>query len=379
MDAILSIPLRTHGARDRLIWAKSKNGKFLVRSAYRLAQEISTEGNSPESSNPAALKQVWKDLWNMRVSNKIKHFAWRACRDILATKENLWKRRITKDNICESCGKEPKSACHIFWFCDSAKEVWSSSKLILPIKINPSWKFIDALWKLQKWSDTCPDLVEHTVTLCWGIWKYRNERRHGGVRRNGLALVRSLLRLLDEFQVVNENPHSLRTAHTQGAKWCPPQPGSYKVNVDGAVFTKRKQVGIEVVIRDSAGEVVAVLSQKLARPLGALEIEAKAMEVAAQFALDAGVRDVTFKGDSLSICNALRGGSEVSSSVQNIIFRLSHLVRNFRSYAFSHIKRQGNIPAHLLAQHASGVESYIAWVEECPSLIEQACARDICT
>ena len=315
----------------------------------------------------------------MRVPNKIKHFAWRACRDILATKENLWKRRITKDNICESCGKEPKSACHIFWLCDSAKEVWSSSKLILPIEINPSWKFIDVLWKLQKWLDTCPDLVERTVTLCWGIWKYRNERRHGGVRRNGLAVVRSSLRLLDKFQVANENPQSLRTAHTQEAKWCPPQPGSYKVNVDGAVFTKRKQVGIGVVIRDSAGEVVAALSQKLARPLGELEIEAKAMEVAVQFALDVGVRDVTFEGDSLSICNALRGRSELSSSVQNIIFGLSHLVRNFRSYGFSHIKRQGNIPAHLLAQHASGVESYVAWVEECPSLIEHACARDICT
>ena len=89
VDAILSIPLNTHGARDCLIWAESKNGKFTVRSAYRLAQEISTEGNSPESSDPAALKQVWKDLWNMRVLNKIKYFAWRACRDILATKENL--------------------------------------------------------------------------------------------------------------------------------------------------------------------------------------------------------------------------------------------------------------------------------------------------
>ena len=103
------------------------------------------------------------------------------------------------------------------------------------------------------------------------------------------------------------------------------------------------------------------------------------MEVAVQFALDVGVRDVTFEGDSLSICNTLRGVSKVSSSVQNIVFRLSHLVRNFRSYAFSHTKRQGNIPAHLLAEHASGVESYIAWLKEYPRLIEHACARDICT
>ena len=30
VDAILSIPLSAHGASDRLIWAASKNGKFLV-------------------------------------------------------------------------------------------------------------------------------------------------------------------------------------------------------------------------------------------------------------------------------------------------------------------------------------------------------------
>ena len=162
--------------------------------------------------------------------------------------------------------------------------------------------------------------------LCWGIWKYRNERRHGGVRITGLAIVRSSLRMLDKFQIANEKPQPLRASTTMEAKWCPPQPGSYKVNVDGAVFAKRKQVGIGVVIRDSAGEVVAALSQKIARPSGALEIEAKAMEVGAQFSLDVAVRDVTFEGDSLSICNALRGASEVSSSMQNIVFGLSHLV-----------------------------------------------------
>ena len=65
VEAILSIPLSTHGARDHLVWATSKNGKFTVRSAYRMAHEMSTRGNSPESSDPVALKKVWRDLWNM--------------------------------------------------------------------------------------------------------------------------------------------------------------------------------------------------------------------------------------------------------------------------------------------------------------------------
>ena len=53
-----------------------------------------------------------------------------------------------------------------------------------------------------------------------------------------------------------------------------------------------------MIIRDSAGMVIAALSQKLVLPLGALEIEAKAIEVGVQFALDVRVRDVTLERDS---------------------------------------------------------------------------------
>ena len=38
------------------------------------------------------------------------------------------------------------------------------------------------------------------------------------------------------------------------------------MNVDGAMFSKRKQVGIGVVIHDSASEVIAAQSKKLAFP-----------------------------------------------------------------------------------------------------------------
>ncbi|KAK9998773.1 hypothetical protein SO802_018376 [Lithocarpus litseifolius] len=37
VEAILSIPLSAHGGRDRMIWAATKNGKFTVQSAYKLA------------------------------------------------------------------------------------------------------------------------------------------------------------------------------------------------------------------------------------------------------------------------------------------------------------------------------------------------------
>lgn len=132
-----------------------------------------------------------------------------------------------------------------------------------------------------------------------------------------------------------------------------------------------------MIIRDSAGLVIAALSRKFALPLGVLETEAKAMEVGVQFALDVGVRDVTLEGDSLGICNALQGLCNVSSSVHNIIAGTLHLAKGFRNVAFSHIKRQANVPAHMLAQHATNVKNYVAWLEECPIHVEMACTHDV--
>ena len=63
------------------------------------------------------------------------------------------------------------------------------------------------------------------------------------------------------------------------------------MNIDGAVFSDRKQAGAGVLIRDGAGEVVAALSKKWKWPLGAIEAEAKALEAGVVFADDVGIRD----------------------------------------------------------------------------------------
>ena len=50
--------------------------------------------------------------------------------------------------------------------------------------------------------------------------------------------------------------------------------------------------------------------------------------------------------------------------------------QSFRTFDFLHIKRQVNVPAHLLAQHAQNVENLVEWLEECPSQVAHVCAND---
>ena len=73
----------------------------------------------------------------------------------------------------------------------------------------------------------------------------RAEMRFDTAKRGAdRVIVRSSLKLLEDFQSTNEKLSRLRTENHNRAAWKPPTPGSFKVNVDGALFSKSKQFGV---------------------------------------------------------------------------------------------------------------------------------------
>ncbi|KAB2600181.1 hypothetical protein D8674_010452 [Pyrus ussuriensis x Pyrus communis] len=51
--------------------------------------------------------------------------AWRLCMDIIPSKVNLIKRRITSDSRCMFCCSTGEASIYIFWDCHFATCVWS--------------------------------------------------------------------------------------------------------------------------------------------------------------------------------------------------------------------------------------------------------------
>ncbi|KAK7860520.1 hypothetical protein CFP56_036819 [Quercus suber] len=62
-----------------------------------------------------------------------------------------------------------------------------------------------------------------------------------------------------------------------------------KVNINEATFGKEGWSGIDIIVRDDHGLVVAAMSKRLLYPLGPLEIEAKAVKAIVIFAKDIGI------------------------------------------------------------------------------------------
>ena len=107
------------------------------------------------------------------------------------------------------------------------------------------------------------------------------------------------------------------------------------------------------------------MSKKLWVGLGPLEVEAKAIEEAIDFAWDIGLQDVVFECDSEVLRGALTRANTPSAAIVNVIS--------------SYVRRQRNKLAHILVQYAKSLENFVTWIEDNPIPIQSALAQDIMT
>ena len=87
VEAISQIPIGSNN--DVAIWNATTHGEFIVRSAYHLQHELILL-NKEECSRTGQQSSMWKQIWNMNTPNVVMVFMWRACRNALATKANLF-------------------------------------------------------------------------------------------------------------------------------------------------------------------------------------------------------------------------------------------------------------------------------------------------
>ena len=86
---------------------------------------------------------------------------------------------------------------------------------------------------------------------------------------------------LSDFKRFNGTPAKL--APLAKPAWRPPTTGLVKANFDGAFFEDLGEAGIGVVIRNSLGEVMASLSEKIPKPLSIITL--KPWQLGVQFCL----------------------------------------------------------------------------------------------
>ena len=141
-EAIKAIPISSNLPEDKQIWAWNSNGVFFVKNAYWFASQMSLADSMGSTSDGSQERSFWKRIWKINVPHKIRHFAWRACRDILPLKTNLVKRNVLQVDMSDGCNVEAKDSIHFFFL-----EMYLSQRTMVfveagfPQHVGPAWLF----------------------------------------------------------------------------------------------------------------------------------------------------------------------------------------------------------------------------------------------
>ncbi|XP_042942883.1 uncharacterized protein LOC122277065 [Carya illinoinensis] len=367
-EVILQTPVSSMNSRDRLIWHGTKGGSFSVRSAYHMEKdrEMADKG---QASTSKCLKGVWNKLWHIRTAPSEKMFLWRACQDSLPTQLNLFKRKIASDPLCPLCCREEESTMHVLWNCEAAKDVWSPcSKKLQKSRSSymPTLEFFEAMTEALN-----ADEMQEFVVVARQLWLRRNSFIFNKPFMPPNILIRESKLRLD---LLFEETQSQRQINVQqqclsAEVWQAPPTAWFKVNWDAAVDRVKGLVGIGVVVRDDKGQTIATMRQSKSLFPDSLLAESFGALVATQFARDLGLTEVILEGDSLQVTRSLQGEVEDWSSSSMFLCEARTYLNLFAKWIVSHVRRNGNTVAHLLAKSALTISDVIITMEELPSCL----------
>ncbi|RYR47522.1 hypothetical protein Ahy_A07g033454 [Arachis hypogaea] len=126
---IIRTPVSVIGREDKLSWPLKPDGKYTIKMGYHAARKEQHLDNNNSPSTSDDFKDLWRDIWKLRVPQKIRTFLWRASHNILPVFQNLYNKKISNTPICPICLQEPESTEHALLLCPWTRAAWFGAQI----------------------------------------------------------------------------------------------------------------------------------------------------------------------------------------------------------------------------------------------------------
>ncbi|KAK4415282.1 hypothetical protein Salat_2635500 [Sesamum alatum] len=309
---LLSFGMMLRAADDMLVWHYLKNGRFSVRSAYNLARADTQKVRGGSSRHTR--KTDWDFIWRANAPHGVQLFGWKACKQAVATTENLIKRRLYVDDFCCKCGARSEDVHHVLLGC--CYETWM--------------RYVASELDCSQFG--------WFLVVCWTLWNSRN----AALMEHKLDDPQTLIQQARKYMIAFREANSVRESATQSTpptKWSRPTRERIKVNFDG----------------------------------DPMHIEALAARRAVELVLKLGWENVIMEGDCLGVVQPLGSGSIEPTQHAPVLMETSGLGRSIPRIEWNLVRRTTNIPAHSLAQCAKSDITF----EVLPQTVNLAILADI--
>ncbi|XP_013658983.1 uncharacterized protein LOC106363853 [Brassica napus] len=246
-----------------LIWGFTVHGTYSSQSGYKLTETLTRLNSSHHNVLPPVEKMLWKNIWKLQTSPKIRHFVRRALAGALAVSDQLRSRGIQVDTTCKLCGMGRETICHTLFSCSSAREVWSAVNLPLPprgLSTNSVFLNLHHLVACTRSKDINAKLKRSIPWLLWHIWKARNGLVFEKIRLSPSSIVNKAEEEADSWFSANFPEENLTQNQAldnhQRDVWQAPPPGRLKCNIGVSWVNGSVNCGVSWITRDTKGKVL---------------------------------------------------------------------------------------------------------------------------
>lgn len=349
-DLILAIPVNAT-EKDSWYWKFEKLGTYSVKSAYGHIREMKENNRSEDNSG------FWKQLWNLKIPTKIKHFMWRALSGNLPTKDNLRNKRVEVDAWCPVCQRDAETTVHTLLTCTFSEECWKLSgipKVTGQFQTFAEW-FQLLLHKYRR------NEIHLAAVICWMIWKNRNDLVWNQRSLGEREVVESAKSVLDQWKCVQDNSFDFflgyMTPEDGHEHWQLPQNNRIKVNTDAAIFKHSSCYSHAFVARNQHGHLIEAQSKCRQGAIAPELAEALGIREALSWIKENQYDGVELETDCLQVIQAIRSTITSLSYLGRVVedCRVLLLSLKARNVIIRFVKRSANRVSHFLARYSCSI------------------------
>lgn len=224
----------------------------------------------------------------------------------LPTKDLHRIKHVNVDAICPICQVENESVLHALVTCPFAEYCHQRS---LALMVHGEFRtFADWMQLIFDQQSQAATLI--SVTICWQLWKNRNDSIWKQKSIDSSELVNSVFSILNQWKVIQDKNYSdflgLMTSEDDKEQWQPPMSNSVKINTDAALFEDPKRYSFAFIIRDQHGSLIEAISKCSSGQVAPEFAEAMGIREALSWIKNKNHSNVVLETDCLQIVQLLR-------------------------------------------------------------------------
>ncbi|KAL8114965.1 hypothetical protein AgCh_021696 [Apium graveolens] len=343
---IFNTKINSRVTEDQIYWKEEDSGDYSVRSAYRLLQAQKARWTVDDNGS------LWRKIWQVKAPPKVLNLIWRALSYCLPTMVMLAQKYVPVLKVCPVCNVEEKTIIHALVTCPFANQCWQR---VIPDVQQEFGRGFEG-WLEKVMNSINKDRRVVVVTVCWAIWKARNEKHWNKKQVSLNDLLAPAKIYLNQWQEsqgrTTEVLIQLGNPGDGANSWVAPQMVTIKVNVDAAIFKDPSAFGVGLIARDSRGELMYACSTYYKDDVSPELAEVLAIKEALSWIMEQAWEEFQLESDCLVAVQAIRSNVTMSSPFGVVVEECRSLIRNSNKVNLSFVRRSANMAAHFLAKES---------------------------